>query len=205
MFMRSGAVFSLAHVEDAQPQSGKGICLGEPQQAWLNEFRGAIANCVKEAKKSTDGSSKPVFKVRGYASVAPMHVGGNTSESARLNCKVANWRAAAVGAFLAKSGAEKDEKRWRCESVADAFNKVPPNELNECGEPYEGPEEQPSSPFRVDVHQWATSGEMLTGKPADDGTVPGDRRFDVEILNRVVHIDVPKDFCRTAASQAGSP
>ena len=46
---------------------------------------------------------------------------------------------------------------------------------------------------------------MAKGKPADDGTMPDGRRFDVEILNRVVHIEVPKSFCRPSARSESSP
>lgn len=202
LFMRTSAVFSLAHTRDAQPQEGEGICLEQPQRDWLDEFRKAIANCMAEGS-TNESPQPPEFVVTGYASIAPMHVGGDASQSARLNCKVANWRAAAVGAYLA-NGANAEDKaektRWGCEEVKATFNDDAPNDTHPCGKHYDGPKNQEDNPFRVKVNQWDTPAEMVTGKPADDGT-PNDRRFDVEILNRVVHIGVPTKFCRDAGSQ----
>ena len=37
-------------------------------------------------------------------------------------------------------------------------------------------------------------------KPADDGALPNNRRYRVELLNRAVHIAVPEDFCRVPDS-----
>ena len=203
LYMSTGAVFSLAHVEDADPRTGGGICLGKPQRMWLDEFRKAIGNCMKEAKP-TDEDPKPVFKVTGYASIAPMHVDGDTGVSPRLNCKVANWRAAAVGAYLANPKEQGPNTRWRCEDVEDAFNQNAPNDTNQCGELYGGPNQE-GNPFHIKVRQWTTPSQMAKGKPADDGARPNDRRFDVEILNRVVHIEVPKGFCRAAAAKLSAP
>ena len=198
LYMRSGALFSLVHADDAQPKEGQGICLGDPQQAWLEQFRIAIANCVKERGGSAEpGADTPlVFKVTAYASIAPMHIGGNTSESAKLNCKVANWRAQAVGAFLADPSPKKYPEQWRCEDVKPRFNKLP----SECGgdelnSHYDG-KDADGNEIRVDVHRWATPEQMFDGRPADDGTRPDKRRFAVEILNRVVHIELPKGFYR---------
>ena len=198
LYMKGGAVFSLAHVKDAQPQNGEGICLDEPQRHWLDEFRKAIGNCIRERPSDKD-SEPPVFQVTGYASIAPMHMGGNTSESARLNCKVANWRAAAVGAYLANPKEKGPSTRWRCEDVENTFNQDAPNDQSQCGELYGGPKNDEDNPFLVKVHQWPTPEKMVRAKPADDGAVPDERRFDVEIMNRVVHIKVPEDFCSDAS------
>ena len=201
LFLKPGAVFSLAHVEDAQPRNGEGICLGVPQRKWLHEFRKAIENCIKE--DPTDDGSKPVFKVTAYASIAPMHADGDTSE--RLNCKVANWRAAAVGAYLINPNEEGPGTRWRCEDVKNAFNQTEPKNDSQCGKHYEVPKNQEGNPFRVEVHQWSTPDEMVNRKPVDDGERPSPRRYDVEIMNRVVHIKVPKSFCRPSAGSESSP
>lgn len=203
LYMKGGAVFSLAHVDDAQPKNGKGICLGPPQQEWLKEFRAAIANCIeKESSAIEDSESDDTrFEVTGYASIAPMRVGGDTSKSAKLNCKVANWRAAAVGAFLANP--DEHREQWQCEDVKSNFNKHP----IECGKPAEKPyvgEDPDGNRFLVKVHQWSTPEKMVGAKPADDGAVPDERRFDVEIMNRVVHIKVPEDFCGNASGDASS-
>ena len=203
LYMSTSAVFSLAHVEDADPTTGEGICLGEPQRKWLDEFRKAIGNCMREAKP-TDEAPKPVFKVTGYASIAPMHVKGDTKASPRLNCKVANWRAAAVGDYLINPTKERANTRWRCAHVEGTFNQNAPDDTHQCGRHYGAPNQE-GNPFHVKVHQWTTPSQMAKGKPADDGARPNDRRFDVEILNRVVHIEVPKDFCRATPAKLPAP
>ena len=206
LYMSTGAVFSLAYVDNAQPSNGEGICLGEPQQDWLREFRAAIANCIEEEKTTGEGpeTDDTRFEVTGYASIALMHVDGDTRPSPELNCKVANWRAAAVGAFLADPDAEELEKRWSCHHMGDSFNDSP----IECGvltkKPYEGIDPQ-GNRFLVDVHQWSAHDEMAKEKPANDGVMPNPRRFDVEILNRVVHIKVPTGFCRATPAKLPAP
>lgn len=206
LYMSTSAVFSLAYVDNAQPSNGEGICLGEPQQDWLREFRAAIANCMEEKKTTSESpeTDDTRFEVTGYASIALMHVDGDTRSSPELNCKVANWRAAAVGAFLADPDAEELKKRWSCHHMGDSFNDSP----IECGvltkKPYEGIDPQ-GNRFLVDVHQWSEPDRMVGEKPADDGTMPNPRRFDVEILNRVVHIEVPTGFCRATPAKLPAP
>ena len=202
LFLRSGAIFSLHHVDDARPQKGKGICLDPPQQNLLKEIRKAIENRVAKCK------SAPTFEVKGYASVAPMHVDGDASDSAKLNCKVANWRAAAVGTFLADPSADSEHQEWwNCDAAETNFNSEHPNECgNFIKETLDGSKDANGKPlFRVEVHQWRQPDKMIESKPADDGEVPDPRRYDVEILNRVVRIEVPENFCGTAASGAGTP
>ena len=203
LFLKSGAVFYLAHVEDAQPKEGEGICLGEPQRKWLDEFRKAIGNCIR-AEVPTDNDSKPVFEVRGYASIAPMHAGGDTKVSPELNCKVANWRAAAVADYLANPDEKRSNTRWRCADVKRAFNQVEPND-DECGELYKVPKNPEGNPFLIKVRQWRKPSEMIENKPADDGERPSPRRYDVEIMNRVVRIEVPTDFCRVTPAKLPAP
>ena len=196
LVLRPGAVFSLHHV-DARPQEGKGICLDPPQQNLLKEIRKAIENRVAKCK------SAPTFEVKGYASVAPMHVDGDTGDSAKLNCKVANWRAAAVGTFLVDPHEYRHEK-W-CQDAKNIFNQ---EQLDGCGDftkTRKGKDANSKPKFLVNIHQWASPSEMIESKPADDGEVPDPRRYDVEILNRVVRIEVPENFCGTAASGAGTP
>lgn len=204
LFLKPGAVFHLAYAENARPRDSEGICLGKPQQKWLDEFRKAIGNCI-EAKTPATDDSKPVFKVTGYASIAPMHVGGDTSVSPRLNCKVANWRAAAVGAYLANPDKHAPTAtRWDCEKVKNAFNQNAPTNENECGERYDGPKNQEDSHFFVEVHQWCKPSDMIENKPANDGEMPSPRRYDVEIMNRVVRIEVPEHFCGDAAQESSA-
>ena len=197
-YMGSGAVFSLVHLEDAQPETGKGICVAGSRKVWLDTFREEIASCAKGATKPTDKDSKPVFKVTGYAGVARIQEGGNANKSARLNCKIANWRAAAIGAYLASPEKHKDS----CDDVKNAFKPNVSNDRNECGELYAGPKNQKDDPFRVDIYQWSTPSEMAKGKIAEYGKVRHGPRPEVEMLNDVVHIELPKDFCGRVAREA---
>ena len=191
--LRNGTVFSLTHLQDAQLHGGKeGICLNELQQAWLGEFRDAIAECVKIEGRDRGGAGVRQFDVKAFASVAPVKSTGLTSEE--LNCEIANRRADAVGAFLAKG----DESKWHCESEPVPFgahdNPCAAGAGAEPFEDYTGTHN--GAKFKVRVHWWRSPGEMEGRKPADDGALPGDRRYGTEMFNRSVHITVPRDFCR---------
>ena len=203
-YMTPGTIFALVHKNNAQPKSGNGVCLDEPQREWLDVFRRAIETCVAQREYAV----APTFEVTGYASIAPMHVGGDIRKSEKLNCKVANWRAAAVGAYLANPDNAENKKWWCCDDVEQDFNKTLPNE---CGDfaftkkPLDGTEDDDGKPmFHVEVRKWSDPGQMIGSKPVDDGAVPNPRRFDVELLNRVVHIKVPEDFCRATVPGAGT-
>ena len=203
-YLTPGTIFALVHKNDAQPKSGNGVCLDEPQREWLDVFRRAIETCVAQREYAV----APTFEVTGYASIAPMHVGGDIRKSEKLNCKVANWRAAAVGAYLANPDNAENKKWWCCDDVEQDFNKTLPNE---CGDfaftkkPLDGTEDDDGKPmFHVEVRKWSDPGQMIGSKPVDDGAVPNPRRFDVELLNRVVHIKVPEDFCRATVPGAGT-
>ena len=50
--------------------------------------------------------------------------------------------------------------------------------------------------YRVRVRKWSDPERMQGMKPADDGAVPDERRYRVELLNRAVHITVPENFCQ---------
>ena len=208
-YMRTGTVFSLSHLRDAQMKSGKqpgkGICLDKSQQEWLRAFRIAILECVK----SKESGSAPTFEVEAFASVAPVRLDGDIDESASatLNCEIANRRADAVGAFLAYgdlSGEGKNEhvEKWSCPQVAEDFRTA----KNLChgvhGERLRYPRDGEQGAFEVLVTQWTDPEQMHGGKPADDGALPDERRSSVEILNRSVHIRVPEDFCRVRDEDA---
>ena len=203
VYMRAGAVFSLAHLKNAHPKSGEGICLDESQQKWLGAFRAAIAECVALEKESgLSGGAGPTFEVEAFASAAPVRSDGDIGEdaSATLNCEIANRRADAVGAFLAHGDDKKYVNRWRCPDVGENFQAA----QNLCG----GVEGEPlvygeGGAFKVRVTQWLDSGQMQGSKPADDGALPDERRFRVEMFNRSVHIRVPEDFCRVRDSEEG--
>lgn len=197
--MRNGTVFSLVHLHDADPQSGDGICLDESQQAWLREFRNAIAECVK-AEGDRSGAKAPRFDVTAFASVAPVKSSGVTS--AELNCEIANRRADAVGAFLANE--TEHQRKWDCDSVGEDFQAVkklcaPSASDNRGFEDYPGFHDD--AKFHARVHRWRNPGEMKRRKPADDGALPDDRRYAAEWFNRSVHITAPRGFCRPTESE----
>ena len=194
--MQAGAVFSLTHLQDGQPKSGMGICLVDAQQKWLIAFREAIADCVKlEQERGVSRGAIPTFEVTAFASTAPAKVGDTVDP--KVNCEIANRRAHAAGAFLAFAD-EADKKWWTCKGVAKDFGEA----QSLCGGdgPIHYPEGDSDSGFRVQVNQWADAAQMEGGKPADDGALPDQRRYRVEMFNRSVHITVPQDFCRVAES-----
>lgn len=207
--MRNGTVFSLVHLKDAQIETAEGICLDESQQVWLREFRNAIVACV--TPKSSSGLSErtgriPRIEVKAFASAAPVKsiAVADAPDSAELNCEIANWRADAVGAFLANKGAHK--QKWSCPSVAKGFNAT----TNFCASSSDGApafndylgfdgdrkdEDRKDALFEVRVRRWQNPSDMHNEKPADDGALSGQRRFGVEMFNRAVHITVPNGFC----------
>ena len=193
-------VFSLTYLNDAQPQKGDGICLEKGHKEWLRMFREAIIECVQlersrksdaAAQRSTSEQHVPAFDVVGFASVAPMQ--SSDYGSAVLNCEVANRRADAVGGFLADE--EEYKSKWDCETVRSDFRSA--RDLCVGGmDDYEG------GTHRVRVRKWSDPEQMQGKKPADDGAVPNERRYRVELLNRAVHITVPKNFCQVLDSTA---
>ena len=202
VYMRAGAVFSLTHAENAEPQTGVGICLNEDQRHWLGIYRAAIVECLElEKENGFERESPPVFRVTGFASIAPASSNGNTDKetSALTNCEIANRRAQAVGAFLAN----KDEERWRCDGVAEGIRTT--DELCPKGGDVEKEvlpylyEHDDGLNFKILVRQWGKPESMMENKPVDDGTVPEDRRYRIEMFNRSVYITVEEDFCRMYA------
>ena len=197
----TGPLFSLTYLKDAQPQVGDGICLEEGHKAWLRVFREAIVDCVKlERSRSSKGPKQgstppyvPTFDVKGFASVAPMQWSDGDGELP--NCEVANRRADAVASFLADE--EKYRANWACEEVGDDF-KLARRLCTGDEKVYE--RSLDGIDYRVRVLGWSDPKEMEDKKPADDGALPNDRRYRVELLNRAVHIAVPEDFCRVSDS-----
>lgn len=197
--LQNGTVFSLTHLKDAQPQTGDGICLNELQQAWLREFRNAIADCVEAESANGSALEVPRFEVRAFASVAPVKSSGVSS--ADLNCDVANRRADAVGAFLADETLYKS--KWDCDGVKVDFNAATSHCARSASddpfEDYRGVHR--GAKFKVHVRKWRNPSEMEGRKPADDGALPDVRRYGAEMFNRSVHITVPRGFCRPSQSE----
>ena len=212
MYLRQGSVFSLMHMDNAKlskPDSGLGICLDGEKQDWLVAFKKAVKKCIAETKEwssACKGDQKPcpVLKVTGFASVAPEQNDERNDcpedVAKTFNCKVANLRARAVGAFLADNG---NKSHWKCPDDNGNFDGA-----DKCPAELCDGEEQPLRMTKngrsicIVVEQWASECEMLNGKPANDGAVPDPRRYRVEVLNRAVHIEVLKDFCALPQSAA---
>ena len=179
----------------SQPQVGDGVCLEEGHKAWLRVFREAIVECVKIERLRSSGAAKyvPTFDVKGFASVAPMQ--WSNGDGILPNCEVANRRADAVAGFLADE--ERYKAKWACEEVGDDFKlarKLCTGEEKVYERSLDGID------YRVRVLGWPDPREMEAKKPADDGALPNDRRYRVELLNRAVHIAVPENFCRVSDS-----
>lgn len=195
--MQAGAVFSMAHLQDGQPKSGKGICLVKPQWEWLSAFRDAIEDCVNlEQERGVSRESLPTFEVTAFASAAPAKL--RDAVDPKVNCEIANCRAHAVGAFLAGERIA-DKRWWTCKDVARDFGTA----RSLCGgdDHIDYPKGDSDIGFRIRVNQWTDPARMEGGKPADDGSLPEERRYRVEMFNRSVHITVPQGFCRVPDSQ----
>ena len=177
----------------------------ESQRLWLDEFRKAVVRCVTLARADGQDSEAPLLEVTAFASIAPVRSEGVST--AKLNCEIANRRADAVGAYLAHGGvdAPNDEhkRKWECPSVKWDFKKAQkhcaPSVENDDYSYVQAGSQEPI--FKVRVHQWQDPSTMQGGKPADDGTVPDRRRYDVELFNRSVHISAPRGFCRPRKSE----
>ena len=219
VYLRKGSVFSMLHMEDAKfssPNSGLGVCLDDAQRQWLDEFRQAMMDCMKEepdfkrlnCKDGEEPCPVPVLGVTGFASIAPEQGEGHNfcgqDKDKTFNCKVANLRARAVGEFLAYG---EDATRWNCPRGDDLFDGAGVCPAEHCtGESQhhrlaitaENPPKSRS--IGIEVEQWASECQMRGGKPANDGAVPDARRYRVEVLNRAVHIRVLRDFCSVRES-----
>ena len=219
VYLREGSVFSMLHMEDAKfssPNSGLGVCLDDAQRRWLDEFRQAMMDCMKEepdfkrlnCKDGEEPCPVPVLRVTGFASIAPEQGEGRNlcgqDKDKTFNCKVANLRARAVGEFLAYG---EDATRWNCPRGNDPFDGASVCPAEHCtGESQhhrlaitaENPPKSRS--IGIEVEQWASECQMRGGKPANDGAVPDARRYRVEVLNRAVHIRVLRDFCSVRES-----
>ncbi len=217
VYLRRGSVFSVMYMDNAKltkPDSGLGICLDGEKKDWLIAFKTAVKKCIAETKAWSsvckgDPKPCPVLKVTGFASVAPeqrngssfCQESGTTPTGKTFNCKVANLRARAVGAFLADNG---KKSYWECPDDNGDFDGA-----NQCpAELCDGENQRFSMTAKngrsigIVVEQWASECEMLKGKPANDGEVPNPRRYRVEVLNRAVHIEVLEDFCALPQSAA---
>ena len=188
--------FVLAHVEDADIESREGICLDDGHQRWLAEFKKAIEQCA-------DSEPRPELEVRAFSSTAPMALGGQTTPrgSALANCEAANQRAEAVVEFLLG----RPRERWACGSGGQVEVGSFENgggglcqRSDSAGKPVEeftyG--EADRLKFDLSYKPWRTHEAMTAEKPADNGVLPGPRRYDAEFLNRAVYVTLKNDACK---------
>ena len=188
--------FVLAHVEDADIESRAGICLDAGHQEWLTEFKKAIEQCA-------DSGPRPELEVRAFSSTAPMALGGRDTPhgSALANCEAANQRAEAVVEFLLG----RPRERWVCGSAGRVAVGSFENgggqlcqRLDSAGDLVEeftyG--EAEGLQFDLSYKPWRTHEAMTAEKPADNGVLPGPRRYDAEFLNRAVHVTLKNDACK---------
>ena len=181
-----GTVFSLTYLENAN-KAGDGICLNESQQGWLKEFRTAITECMKQTRARDSSQEDPVLRVMGFSSSAP--ASPDHEEDKMANCDFANRRAKEVAAFLA----DKDKKKWSCKDT-----KIERTQYSCASESENDWVTVPTNNFRfrLEVRQWNNHADMVNGRPANDGSPEDGLTSPAELLNRSVHIKIPKDFCQ---------
>ena len=188
--------FVLAHVEDADIESRAGICLDDGHQRWLTEFKKAIEQCA-------DSGPRPELEVRAFSSTAPMALGGQVTPrgSALANCEAANQRAEAVVEFLLG----RPRERWACGSdgrvAVGSFENGGGQlceRLDRNGDLVEEYTygEADGLQFDLSYKPWKTHEAMTAEKPADNGVLPGPRRYDAEFLNRAVYVTLKNDACK---------
>ena len=211
VYLRDGAVFSMMHMHDAQfsgANSGIGVCLDDAQQEWLKAFKAAVKECISVADDEdlvcdTGKEPCPVLRVTGYASLAPEQPRDFTpclgEPGKTFNCKVANLRARAVGAFLADDG---NKLHWKCPGEDGDFEGASTCAAEHCdGESrHLRMSDGQDRSIGIVVEQWVSEEQMRKGKPANDGSRPDNRRYRVEVMNRAVHIEVLQDFCAVPES-----
>ena len=191
---QKGVVFSLAFVEDAVPKTGAGICLTDHHKKWLSEFRKAIVKCSQQ--------SKIELEVMGFSSASPVRVAGvegieNSPSSDAANCGIANSRAEEVIGFLISDAGDDFE----CGVGEDRR----PNRNAHYGRegickrskrPLEFPI-GPNGSVKISYKPWPSHDHLASNKPVDDGDHErGPRLYDVEFLNRSVHLRLGEGACK---------
>lgn len=195
-FFEKNKTFVLAHVEDADLESRKGICLDAGRQEWLAEFKKAIEHCA-------DSGQRPELEVRAFSSTAPMALGDRVTPqgSALANCEVANQRAEAVVEFLLG----RPEDRWACGSGGRVAVGSFENGGGGLCQRLDGDGkaddeftygEEDGLKFDLSYRPWRTHAAMTAEKPADNGVLRGPRRYDAEFLNRAVYVTLKNDVCK---------
>ena len=177
---RKGVVFAIGYSDEGSlAEAGQGICPDESQMRWLQEFRQAIARCAK-------GKNRPLkLSVRGYASIAPVtRPNGAAERSDEDNLEIANRRGMVIASFLASDNGE-----------------IPPALCKAKAKPFEcGGDKTADGDCRLDDHVvrhrlWPNYLTMKHFSPVHDGGIPDPRLYQVEFLNRAVHIVVENNAC----------
>lgn len=191
---QKGTVFSLAFVEDAVPKTGAGICLTKHHKTWLRKFKKAILKCPQE--------SKIELEVMGFASASPVQVagvegGGNSPSSDALNCEIANSRAEEVIDFLISDAGDSFECGAGEDRRLDDGGRY-----GRKGICKRSPEELefpigPDGSVKISYKPWPSHDQLASNKPVDDDDRERALRlYDVEFLNRSVHLRLSEGACK---------
>lgn len=191
---QKGVVFSLVFLKDAVPKTGAGICLTDHHKKWLSEFRKAILKCSQQ--------SKIELEVMGFASASPVRVAGiegaeNSPSSDAANCEIANSRAEEVINFLISDagddfecGVGEDRRpngddRYDGDGNCKRSNKLLEFPIGSNGN------------VKISYKPWPSHDRLASNKPVDDGHHErGPRLYDVEFLNRSVHLRFGEGACK---------
>lgn len=210
--LRSGGVYSIAHVKQGSLRDGSGICLDDHVSLpWLRTFKTALEECAEKMP-----GCRPTVIVRGFASNAPVgvpemtggDVGGGLSQ-AKLNCEIANRRAEEVVHFLVQKddgykcqacekckvceACDKYEAYEKCKACQYEVQLFGKREL--CKREETSYEFGQGLAFNVSYKPWRPPEEMVKEKPADDGELEGERRHKVEFFNRAVQLTLSNYGC----------
>lgn len=171
---KMGDKFSLVYRE-GNLITKEGICPGGSNLESLKAFRTQISVSLK----GQDPRRK--LRVKGFASVAPVTVFGDTSatQSNLRNLEIANQRAEAVIYYLTMAD-PTSYTREKCKDALDTrhiWNHVTTSDsiwrvMN----------------FDVIYNPWKKYNDMVEFKPANDALQDGTRQRDLEFLNRSVQI-----------------
>lgn len=186
-------ILHVLHPDDAKKPSinGTGICMGHGALEWLDLFKKAMEQCA-------GAGTKVELEIGGYASIAPVAVNESLAYSDTHNLSIANLRSESVAMLL--SHPDTLDKLINDAVTADVC--APDGRYVEtdakCARPVDGnlyryrcDGSDDSSSMDIRYRLWRSYADMTESKPADDGSA-GDRRYDVEFLNRTTEIKVIK-------------
>lgn len=174
--IKSADKFSLVYRE-GNLKTKNGICPEGSNLEWLRLFNAALSDSLGNSDR------RKRVRVKGFASVSPVRVNGDTSASEKLNLKIANQRAEAVVYFLMLDDAKKYNTK-ACSTALDG-NAIRKNlDTEKSDSIWKGTD------FDVVYKPWNAFAQMDSSKPEPNPFPAGHRQFDLEFLNRSVEIIV---------------